>query len=56
MTSLRGGRTLVTLAPGAAANAQAFEEAAREMVRRYPLAALQLLPELATFREPPQAP
>jgi phospholipase C len=44
------------MAPGAAANAHAFEAAAREMVRRNPLAALQLLPDLAMFREPPQAP
>jgi phospholipase C len=44
------------LASGAAANAQAFDEAAREMVRRYPFAALQVLPELAPFRGSPQAP
>jgi phospholipase C len=44
------------LAPGASANARAFDEAARAMVRQNPIAALQLLPELAPFREPPQAP
>ncbi len=43
-------------APEAAANAQAFEAAVREIVRRYPLTALQLLPELAPFRESPPAP
>jgi len=38
-------------APGAAANAQAFEKAARKMVRDHPVAALQILPELAPYRD-----
>ncbi len=43
-------------APEATANARAFDEAARAMVRQNPIAALQVLPELTPFREPPQAP
>jgi hypothetical protein len=43
------------VAPGAAANAVAFHEAARTMVRDYPLVVAQVLPELIAFVGPQAA-